>query len=58
LSRPGRLLLVVHLPFLGDQKQLKKLLEMGGEMGFHYKVVSISDAKFSLDSPLNVLTEK
>lgn len=48
----------IKIAFLGDGKKVKNFLEILDNMGLRYKVVSLTDAKFSLDSPLNFLTEK
>ncbi|MGA3059399.1 MAG: helix-turn-helix domain-containing protein [Candidatus Bathyarchaeia archaeon] len=48
----------VKVTFLGTTSQIKKVLEELQRLGRRYKIVSLTDAKFSLDSPLNVLTEK
>jgi len=52
--RDGKLRIV----FLGDEKQVKNLLESIDKTGISYKVVSLIDAKFSPESPLTCLTEK
>ncbi|MGO8805700.1 MAG: helix-turn-helix domain-containing protein [Candidatus Bathyarchaeia archaeon] len=52
--REGKLKIV----FLGDEKQVKNLLENIDKTGIRYKVVSLIDAKFSPESPLTYLTEK
>ena len=48
----------VRLTFLGSSFQIRKILEEVQRRGRWYRIVSVTDAKFSLDSPLNVLTEK
>ncbi len=52
--RDGR----IKIAFLGDEKQLKSLLEAFEGLKIRFKVASLTDAKFSLESPLNDLTEK
>jgi hypothetical protein len=52
--RDGR----VKLTFLGSAKQVKDYLKKVESKGLHYKLVSLTDAKFSPDSPLARLTEK
>jgi hypothetical protein len=48
----------IKIIYLGAVKQVKNLLEKLKRHGLRYKILSLTDAKFSLDSPLNVLTEK
>ena len=48
----------VRLTFLGSSFQIGKILEEVQRRGRRYRIVSVIDAKFSLDSPLNVLTQK
>jgi predicted DNA binding protein len=48
----------IKIAFLGDGKKVKNFLEHLDKMGLRYKVVSLTDAKFSPESPLNWLTEK
>ncbi len=48
----------IKASFLGTPQQIKQLLQLLGKSGFQYKIVSISDAKFSPNSPLSLLTEK
>ena len=48
----------VNLTFLGSARQIKKLLEDFQRLKMRYRISLLTDAKFSLDSPLNVLTEK
>jgi hypothetical protein len=45
----------VRATFVGDNEQVKEFLENGG---LNYKVLSLTDAKFSIDSPISCLTEK
>lgn len=47
-----------RMTYLGSGKQVKSFLETIEKTGIKYRVVSITDAKFSLDSPLSRLTEK
>jgi len=48
----------IKVTFLGSSGQIKKILGEVKRWGHYYKIVSLTDAKFSLDSPLNALTEK
>jgi len=48
----------VKATFLGTNSQIKKALEVLQRLDRRYKIISLTDAKFSLDSPLNVLTDK
>ena len=48
----------IKTTYLGSVKQIKNLLEKLKRHGLCYKILSLTDAKFSLDSPLNALTEK
>lgn len=48
----------IKIAFLGDEKQLKGLLENLGKLDLKFRVASLTDAKFSPESPLNLLTEK
>jgi hypothetical protein len=45
----------IKATFVGDNEQVKEFLENGS---VNYKVLSLTDAKFSIDSPINCLTEK
>jgi len=45
----------VRVTLVGDNEQIKEFLE---NRGVNYKVVSLTDAKFSLNSPISRLTEK
>ena len=45
----------VRVTLVGDNEQVKEFLENGG---VNYKVLSLTDAKFSLNSPISRLTEK
>jgi predicted DNA binding protein len=45
----------VRVTLVGDDKQVKEFLENRRD---NYKVVSLTDAKFSLNSPISRLTEK
>ena len=45
----------VRVTLVGDNEQVKEFLE---NRRVDYKVVSLTDAKFSLDSPISCLTEK
>jgi DNA-binding CsgD family transcriptional regulator len=44
--------------FLGTAKQMRDILRSVDKTGMKYKVLSLSDAKFSPSSPLHRLTEK
>jgi hypothetical protein len=48
----------IKIIYLGSVKQIKSLLEKLKRHGLRYKILSLTDAKFSIDSPLNALTEK
>lgn len=48
----------IKIAVLGETKQLKALMQTAEEIGLPFKVVSLNDARFSLESPLNQLTEK
>jgi predicted DNA binding protein len=48
----------LRLTFLGSVKQAKGLLQNIRKTGMHCRVVSLTDARFSQDSPLSRLTEK
>jgi len=45
----------VRITLVGDNEQVKEFLE---NRGVNYKVLSLTDAKFSLNSPISRLTEK
>ena len=48
----------IKISFLGSTRQVGDFLEKIGAKGIRFKVVMLSDASFSPDSPLNRLTEK
>ncbi len=48
----------IKITYLGTVKQIKTVLGMIRQHGIRYKILSLTDAKFSLNSPLNGLTEK
>jgi hypothetical protein len=48
----------IKISFLGSKQQVKQFLEKIESRGIRYKVVLLTDADFSLDSPLSQLTEK
>jgi len=48
----------VKMTFLGSAKQVKDFLKKLEKRGMRHKIISLTDAKFSSDSLLNVLTEK
>ncbi len=52
--KDGRL----RFSFVGNQKQVREILEGAEARGFTYRVVSMTDADFAEDSLLNLLTEK
>jgi hypothetical protein len=48
----------MKITLLGSVKQVKSILATLRQSGVRYSILSLTDAKFSLDSPLNALTEK
>jgi len=46
------------MTFLGSSSQLRKILKALVALKLPYKILGLSDAKFSYDSPLSGLTEK
>jgi hypothetical protein len=48
----------IKLIYLGTAKQIKDILSVIRENGVHCKIISLTDAKFALNSPLNGLTDK
>lgn len=48
----------VKMTYLGTAKQIKDILDAINQHSVRYKILSLTDAKFSLNSPLNGLTEK
>jgi predicted DNA binding protein len=48
----------IKISFVGEATQLKNLLEHINRLGLNYKITSATEAKFSVTSPLNGLTEK
>ena len=48
----------IKITYLGTVKQIKNILEKLKRHGLRYRIVSLTDAKFSPNSPLNFLTEK
>jgi hypothetical protein len=48
----------IKMCFLGNNKQVGEFLEKITAFGIRFKVVLLTDANFSPDSPLNKLTEK
>jgi predicted DNA binding protein len=48
----------MKLTLLGNEKQLKLALEKLKQTQMNFKVMSLTDARFASDSPLNTLTEK
>jgi hypothetical protein len=52
--KDGRL----RFSFVGNQKQVREIIEGAEERGLSYRVVSMTDADFAEDSLLHLLTEK
>ena len=48
----------LKITFLGSSAQVKRLLHSAEIMGIRHKIVSLTDAKYSQESPLSRLTEK
>jgi hypothetical protein len=48
----------IKMTYLGTAKQIQAILGTIRQHGVRYKIISLTDAKFSLNSPLNGLTEK
>jgi hypothetical protein len=48
----------IKITYLGTVKEIKTVLEKISQHGVRYKILSLTDAKFSINSPLNGLTEK
>lgn len=48
----------IKVSFLGSKRQVKEFLEKIESRRIRYRVVMLTDADFSLDSPLSKLTEK
>ncbi len=48
----------IKMTYLGTAKQIKEILDTIRQHGVRYKIISLTDAQFSLNSPLNGLTEK
>ncbi len=48
----------LKLTFLGSDTQIKRVLGKLERFGVHFRIVSLTEAKLSSDSPLNALTEK
>jgi len=48
----------LRITFLGNSAQVKRLLHQMGIMGLRHKIVSLTDAKYSQESPLSSLTER
>jgi hypothetical protein len=48
----------IKLIYLGTNKQIKDILATIRENGVRCKIISLTDAKFALNSPLNGLTDK
>jgi len=48
----------VKVTFLGSAKQVRDFIKLFDQAGVRYRVVSLTDARFSPNSPLSNLTEK
>ncbi len=48
----------MKVTYLGSVKQVKTVLNTFRQQKIRYRILSLTDAKFSVDSPLNSLTEK
>jgi predicted DNA binding protein len=48
----------IKVTYVGSAIQIRKMLDEVKRWGRHYRIISLTDAKFSIDSPLNTLTEK
>jgi hypothetical protein len=48
----------IRMTYLGDQSQIRKTLDKLHGAKIRTSIISLADAKFSPDSPLNILTEK
>jgi hypothetical protein len=49
---------LIRMTYLGDQGQIRRTLGRFQRAKIRMRIISLTDAKFSPDSPLNVLTEK
>ncbi len=49
---------IVRMMFVGNIEQIDELLAKIETIGIPYKLISLTDAKFAFDLPLNSLTEK
>jgi hypothetical protein len=49
---------MIRLNFIGSALEVKRFMKVIDKKWPHYKVASLTDASFSLDSPLGALTEK
>jgi predicted DNA binding protein len=47
-----------RVTYLGSAAQIRRTLRMLERSGLRYKIMQLTDARFSSDSPLSVLTEK
>lgn len=47
-----------RITYVGSAAQIRSTLRMLDKSGLRYKIMQLTDAKFSSDSPLGVLTEK
>jgi hypothetical protein len=47
-----------RMTFLGSVNQIRETLKMLEKSGMRHRIVSLTDAKFAPNSPLNALTEK
>lgn len=48
----------IRITCIGEDEQIKRTLALIRNMEIHYKIISLTDAKFSPHSPLNDLTDK
>ena len=48
----------IKLAFIGDQKQVRKIIAGVEERGLNYRVISLTDVNLSLKSPLASLTQR
>jgi hypothetical protein len=48
----------IRMTYLGDQSQIRRTLDRLQRAKIRTRIISLTDAKFSPDSPLNILTEK
>ena len=48
----------VRMNFVGSSQEVKKFTKLIGKSWPSYRIISLTDARFSLDSPMTCLTEK